>query len=113
MQLQAKERYAARRPKGKRAAVLIEERIPIRSEVMTMIVDKTGRHLCTTAEAAKEFGCRPSYIRTLASKGILWSKVESPRVVFYDLEQVKRVAKENQATRKKRGGRPPRGTCAA
>jgi hypothetical protein len=80
---------------------------------MAMIVDKSGRQLCTTAEAAKEFGCGPSYIRTLASKGVLWSKVESPRVVFYDLDQVKRVAKENRATRKKRGGRPPRGTRAA
>jgi hypothetical protein len=78
-----------------------------------MIVDKSGRHLCTPAEAAREYGCGPSYIRTLASKGILWSKVESPRVVFYDLDQVRRVAKENRQTRKKRGGRPPRGNQAA
>jgi hypothetical protein len=80
---------------------------------MAMIVDKSGRQLCTTTEAAKEFGCGTSYIRTLASKGILWTKVESPRVVLYDLDQVKRVAKENRATRKKRGGRPPRGNRAA
>ena len=78
-----------------------------------MITDRSGRHLCTTTEAAREYGCGPSYIRTLASKGILWSKVESPRVVFYDLDQVKRVAKENRQTRKKRGGRPPRGNQAA
>ncbi len=80
---------------------------------MRMITDKAGRHLCTTAEAAREYGCGPSYIRTLASKGILWSKVESPRVVFYDLDQVKKVATENRATRRKRGGRPPRGSQAA
>jgi hypothetical protein len=80
---------------------------------MKMITDKAGRHLCTTAEAAREYGCGPSYIRTLASKGILWSKVESPRVVFYDLDQVKKVAKENRVTRRKRGGRPPRDSRAA
>jgi hypothetical protein len=80
---------------------------------MAMITDKSGRNLCTTTEAAREYGCGPSYIRTLASKGVLWSKVESPRIVFYDLDQVKRVAKENRQTRKKRGGRPPRGNRAA
>jgi len=80
---------------------------------MAMITDKSGRNLCTTTEAAREYGCGPSYIRTLASKGVLWSKVESPRLVFYDLDQVKRVAKENRQTRKKRGGRPPRGNRAA
>lgn len=78
-----------------------------------MIVDRIGRHLCTTTEAAREYGCRPSYIRTLASRGVLWTKVESPRVVFYDLDQVRRVARENKATRKKRGGRPPKGNRAA
>jgi hypothetical protein len=80
---------------------------------MTMIVEKTGRRLCTTAEAAKEFGCTPNYIRTLASRGVLEALVESPRVVFYDLDEVKKVAKENKATRKKRGGRPPRDGRAA
>lgn len=78
-----------------------------------MIIDRSGRRLCTTAEAAREYGCTTSYIRTLASKKVLDPIVESPRVVFYDLDQVKKVAKENRATRKKRGGRPPKADAAA
>jgi hypothetical protein len=78
-----------------------------------MIVDKSGRHLVTTAEAAKEFGCSTAHIRALARDGILWSRVESPRVVFYDLNEIRRIAKEHQAKRKKRGGRPPNGYRAA
>lgn len=78
------------------------------------IVDKeTGRTLCSTTRAAAEYGCQPGHIRTLASKGVLWHKVESPRVVLYDLDEVRRVAKENRAKRRKRGGRPPSGGRAA
>jgi hypothetical protein len=80
---------------------------------MAMIIDRSGRHLCTTAEAAKEFGCSTHHIRSLARDGILWSRVESPRVVLYDLNEIKRVAKEHQAKRKRRGGRPPNGSRAA
>jgi len=80
---------------------------------MKMIVDKHGRTLCTTAQAAKEFGCSTHHIRTLARDGVLWCLVESPRVVFYDLEEVRKVAKEHKAKRKKRGGRPPNGFRAA
>lgn len=80
---------------------------------MSIVDNGTGRTLCTTNEAAKEFGCTRNYIRTLASKGILWRKVASPRVVFYDLKQVRRIAKENRAKRSKRGGRPPNGFRAA
>ncbi len=78
-----------------------------------MIVDKSGRQLCTTAEAAKEFGCSTQHIRSLARDGILWSRVESPRVVLYDLDEIKRIAKEHRAKRKRRGGRPPSGFRAA
>jgi len=78
-----------------------------------MITDRTGRHLCTTAEAAKEFGCSTHYIRQLARDGVVWCLVESPRVVFYDLDEIKRLAKEQRAKRKKRGGRPPNGFRAA
>lgn len=78
-----------------------------------MIVDKSGRSLCTTAEAAKAFGCSTHYIRQMARRGILWSRVESPRVVFYDLNEIRRIAKDHQAKRKKRGGRPPAGFRAA
>jgi hypothetical protein len=80
------------------------------------IVDKdSGRTLCTTAQAAKEFGCSTHHIRGLAKEGILWQKVESPRSIFYDLDQVKRLAKERRAKRAQRklGGRPPNGFRAA
>jgi hypothetical protein len=80
---------------------------------MAVITDRSGRQLCSTAEAAKEFGCSTNYIRSLARDGILWCKIESPRVVLYDLEEVKRVAREQRAKRKKRGGRPPNGFQAA
>lgn len=78
-----------------------------------MITDKSGRQLCTTAEAAREFGCSTHYIRSLAREGVLWCLVESPRVVFYDLHEIKKVAREQRAKRKKRGGRPPNGFRAA
>lgn len=78
-----------------------------------MIVDTTGRRLCTTAEAAQEFGCSTAHIRGLAKCGVLRQRRESPRVVLYDLDEVKRVAKEHRAKRRKRGGRPPGGFRAA
>ena len=78
------------------------------------IVEKsTGRTLCSTSKAAEVFGCSLSHIRGLARSGVLWCQVESPRVVLYDLDEVRRVAKEHKAKRRKRGGRPPRGTQAA
>ena len=78
-----------------------------------MITDKSGRHLCTTHEAAKEYGCSTRYIRSLAREGVVWCLVESPRVVFYDLDEIRRLAREQRAKRKKRGGRPPNGFRAA
>jgi hypothetical protein len=81
---------------------------------MEMLLDSaTGRQLVTTAQAAKEFGCSTHYIRMLAREGILWSRVESPRVVLYDHDEIRRLAREKKATRKKRGGRPPNGFRAA
>lgn len=80
---------------------------------MDIVDKKSGKELCSIARAAAEYGCKPSYIRTLASKGRLRQKVESPRVVLYYLDQVRKVAKENQAKRRKRGGRPPTGDQAA
>lgn len=78
------------------------------------IIDKqSGRVLCTTAQAADEFGCSANHIRKLARAGHLWTLVESPRVVFYDLREVRRLAKEHEAKRAKRGGRPPNGNRAA
>ena len=79
-----------------------------------MLLDsQTGRKLITTAQAAKEFGCSTHYIRQMARDGILWCRVESPRVVLYDQDEIRKVAKEQQAKRKKRGGRPPNGFRAA
>lgn len=90
---------------------------PYIPEAMRMaIVDKeSGRTLCTTAQAAKEFGCSTHHIRGLAAKGQLWQKVESPRSIFYDLDQVKRLARERREKRAKRklSGRPPNGFRAA
>ena len=78
-----------------------------------MIIDRQGRSLCTTAEAAKEFGCTTQHIRLLAREKVIWSRVESPRVVLYDLDEIKRIAKEHKAKRKRRGGRPTAGFRAA
>lgn len=80
---------------------------------MAIVDRQTGRTLCSVTRAAAEYGCKPGYIRTLASKGVLWKRVESPRVVLYDLDQVRRIARENRAKRRKRGGRPPSGSQAA
>ena len=79
-----------------------------------MLLDsQTGRTLITTAQAAKEWGCSTAYIRSLAREGVVWCRVESPRVVLYDLEEIRRLAKEQKVKRKKRGGRPPNGFRAA
>lgn len=78
-----------------------------------MVIDgQSGRKLVTAAEAASLFGCTGSYIRHLAQQGELRRKIESARVVLYDLEDVKRVAKEKARVRRARGGRP-RGRGAA
>lgn len=80
---------------------------------MPIVEKSTGRTLCTTSKAAEVYGCSLAHIRNMASRGVLWCQVESPRVVFYDLDQVKMMAKEQKAKRRKRGGRPPRGFEAA
>lgn len=71
--------------------------------------DKRGRAMVTTEEAAKRFGVRPAYIRQLSLSGELTRVVESPRRVFYYVEEVERIAAEKAALRKKRGGRPRSG----
>lgn len=79
-----------------------------------MVIDpQTGRKLVSAAEAAKLFGCSGTHIRRLAQTGELRRKVESPRQMLYDLEDVKRLAREKAAIRKKRGGRPPERDRAA
>lgn len=73
-----------------------------------MLVDpQTGRKLVSAAEAARVFGCSSTHIRRLARSGEVRRRMESVRTVLYDLEDVRRLAKEKAAVRKKRGGRPP------
>lgn len=79
-----------------------------------MLIDpKTGRKLLTAGEAATMFGCTTTHIARLARSGELRRRVENCRAVFYDLEDVKRLAKEKAEIRKKRGGRPPERDQAA
>ncbi len=77
------------------------------------IVARPGQRLIGTAEAAKEYGCTTTQIRTLARLGHLTEFRQSERAIMYDLEEVRRIAKENRDKRRKRGGRPPRGSSAA
>lgn len=95
--------------------MLMDQHVFLHSGAMDMpIVEKSsGRTLCTTQMAADVFGCTASHIRGLARSGVLWCQVESPRVVLYDLNEVKQLAKKHRTTRRKRGGRPPRGSEAA
>lgn len=109
-----KERYGARCPKGKRALWNQGVR-PIRWPAMSrMLLDpKTGRKLVSAADAARIFGCTGTHIRRLGQAGELRRVVESPRLIFYDLEDVKRLAREKAEIRKQRGGRPKRQDEAA
>ena len=66
----------------------------------------TGRKMVPAIKAAEIFGCSPSYLAHLGRSGELKRHVESPRAVFYELEEVKRLAKEKAELRKRRGGRP-------
>jgi DNA-directed RNA polymerase subunit F len=78
-----------------------------------VIQDKTGKKLITGHEAAEIFSCDPSYIRKLCLAGELTRVEESPRRVYYYLDQVQRLNKEKSRTRKERGGRPRKGPEAA
>ena len=79
-----------------------------------MVIDpKTGKKLVSPQEAAKIFGCDHSYFRKLHHAGELKRVVESPRRVFYYLEEVERLSKRKAEARKKRGGRPRKGASAA
>ena len=78
-----------------------------------VIEPKTGRKLVSPREAAKVFGCDDSYFRKLSKSGELRRVVESPRRVFYYLDEVQRLSKEKARARTKRGGRPRKGITAA
>ena len=55
----------------------------------------------STREAADMFGCTMGRIRQLALAGDLWCDHLHDRALVYDMDEVKRKAKEKQAT-----GRP-------
>ena len=79
-----------------------------------MVIDpKSGRKLVSPHEAAKIFHCHHSYFRKLYQTGELRRVVESPRRIFYYLDEVERLSKRKDETRKKRGGRPRKGSTAA
>jgi DNA-directed RNA polymerase subunit F len=77
-----------------------------------VIEEKTGRKLVSPHEAAKIFSCDASYFRKLYQAGELKRVVESPRRVYYYLEEVQRLSKEKAEARKKRGGRPRKSPAA-
>lgn len=72
----------------------------------------TGRELVSAEKAASIYGVSMTHIARLGREGRLRRWVESPRRIYYDLADVKRLAKENAAIVKERGGRPRKGTAA-
>jgi predicted site-specific integrase-resolvase len=80
--------------------------------MQVVIHPTTGQKLVCTAEACKIYGCGRSNITMLVKAGELKPYVESPRKVYFVLDEVKRLAKQKAATRKKRGGRPRSGAAA-
>jgi hypothetical protein len=75
---------------------------------MDMLLDPTTRReMVTASEAAKMFGCTTTYIAKLARQNEVRRLLQNSRTAFYDLQDVKRLAREKAAIRKKRGGRPP------
>jgi predicted site-specific integrase-resolvase len=79
-----------------------------------MLLDpRTRRKLVTPEEAAEIYGCGPSNLRMLAKSGELCRVVESQRRVYYYLDEIEKISKRKAETRKKRGGRPRKGTDAA
>jgi predicted site-specific integrase-resolvase len=74
---------------------------------------KTGKKLVSPEEAAEIYGCGPSNLRMLAKAGELHRVVESERRVYYYLDEIERLSREKAKTRRKRGGRPRKGTDAA
>ena len=78
-----------------------------------MLLDSKGRKIATADELAGAIGIDASNIRTWARHGELTQLVESPRRVFYYVEQVKALNQEKIDRRKKRGGRPRKNGTAA
>lgn len=71
-------------------------------------IRKLKNGFLTTKEAAELYGCSERHMAELGQEGKLTRYVLSDRAIFYDPEEVRRLAKENEELRKKRGGRPRR-----
>jgi len=69
---------------------------------------KSKKDLVPASKAAEIYGCSESHLAHLGREGILERHVEGPRAIYYDADEVRRVAKENEELRKSRGGRPRR-----
>lgn len=69
---------------------------------------KSKKDLIPAGEAAKLYGCSESHLAHLGRSGVLTRHPEGPRAIYYDADEVRRVAKENEQLRKSRGGRPRR-----
>jgi hypothetical protein len=81
---------------------------------MPKVIDPaTGRELVSAEKAASIYGCSMTHLARLGREGQLRRWVESPRRIYYDLGDVRRLAKENALLLKERGGRPRKGTDAA
>jgi len=81
---------------------------------MPKVIDPvTGRQLVSAEKAASIYGCSLTHLTRLGREGHLRRWVESPRRIYYDLGDVKRLAKEKAAVCKSRGGRPPENGRAA
>jgi hypothetical protein len=72
----------------------------------------TGRPLVPADVAAHIYGCSMAHIARLGREGHL-RRFGSGRSIYYDLAEVKRLAKDNAAIVRERGGRPRKGTDAA
>jgi hypothetical protein len=78
---------------------------------MAVFIDpETRKHVLTADEAGKLLDIEPSNIRHWGRRGELTKIVESPRRVYYFLHEIKKRNKEATATKKRRGGRPRKGT---
>ena len=77
-----------------------------------VIHPESGKKLVSPAEAAELFACTGSYLRKLWSEGELTRVEESPRRVFYFLDELAIVMAEKARLRKTRGGRPRSGSAA-
>lgn len=78
-----------------------------------MLLDTKGKKIATADELAEILGLDPSNIRNWARAGELTQLIESPRRVFYYVDEVKALNQEKIDKRHRRGGRPrKKGTAA-